>query len=706
MSKRHDATPPAAVGQLPIPTRARPPSPRHLPVLSAHALIARMDLDGYIARIKQRLGFTPESYDRDVAPLLSSFADFVQLLPASESHHHAQPGGLLIHLLEVGSHALHFRDAYKLPKGSGPEEQMRLAARYSYAVLVAALLHDVGKPVADIEVNLMRQDGSESPWVPLGGTMAQQGGVWYSVGFPTTRQYHKHEKMALPLLRSIVPAPALAWLGEHRPLMEELVQYLGADGQSTILAEIVSKADRKSVADNLLHGPRTRFSSAKSVPLIERLMVALRRLLVESHLVLNRAGAAGYCDGQHLWFVSGTVADAVRDYLNRNEQRQENAPGVPEDNSRLFDTWQEYGAIETNASGSAIWRVQVTIGPWAQTLTMLKFPLDKLYAEQAQYPKALPPGAIEAVVVSSPQNKGHLVDQVDPNLPVVQPLPLSEPTPTSEAVFGQNTQAVTDSIELAQPEPTDLPNGSELGLASDFDMHGPDPADLGESLGADIVSEGSRPVALDAPAVAGADDGFLDDTDAAATLDATPNRPAPPDLMTGPVSPATKLDSELAAKAIDTPRKGNVERFMAWIQSGIANGTLAYNEANAAVHFCPEGMLLVSPRIFRHYAEQFEARIDLAIDGATKEPWRVLQQQFQKSGYPVKAPKATGGSFLHRYNVAGPGGKQLIGNIVPHPQRFFDPVPPVNALLKPATVPGLAGAGDRDEITKSGPGVR
>lgn len=44
---------------------------------------------------------------------------------------------------------------------------------------------------------------------------------------------------------------------------------------------------------------------------------------------------------------------------------------------------------------------------------------------------------------------------------------------------------------------------------------------------------------------------------------------------------------------------------MAWLQQGLADGTLPVNVAGALVHFVPEGMLLVSPRIFREFATRF-----------------------------------------------------------------------------------------------------
>ena len=44
------------------------------------------------------------------------------------------------------------------------------------------------------------------------------------------------------------------------------------------------------------------------------------------------------------------------------------------------------------------------------------------------------------------------------------------------------------------------------------------------------------------------------------------------------------------------------KRFIAWVQRGLADGSMAYNETGAMVHFVEAGMLLVSPRIFKEFA--------------------------------------------------------------------------------------------------------
>lgn len=95
-------------------------------------------------------------YDAAVRPVIAAFAEFVQLLPASESHHHAEPGGLFTHTMEVANFALDYRRGQILPKGAPPEAIGEQAHRWTYAVFIAALLHDVGKPIADVRVQLRK----------------------------------------------------------------------------------------------------------------------------------------------------------------------------------------------------------------------------------------------------------------------------------------------------------------------------------------------------------------------------------------------------------------------------------------------------------------------------------------------------------------------------------------------------------------------
>lgn len=130
------------------------------------------------------------------------------------------------------------------------------------------------------------------------------------------------------------------------------------------------------------------------------------------------------------------------------------------------------------------------------------------------------------------------------------------------------------------------------------------------------------------------------------------------------------------AQAPDT-----AHRFMAWLQQGLADGTIRVNQAGALVHFVDEGMLLVSPRIFREFAKHF------GEDGgspanALGEPdiGKSIQRQVLRAGWHLRADK---GVNILTYQVmrGNRAASRLSGVVIPNPARFVDPVPPVNPLL-------------------------
>ena len=70
-------------------------------MLTADELLAVVQAEAAIQKIAEQSWLSLRVWQRDLLAAIRNYAEFVQLMPASESHHHAHPGGLLVHTLEV-----------------------------------------------------------------------------------------------------------------------------------------------------------------------------------------------------------------------------------------------------------------------------------------------------------------------------------------------------------------------------------------------------------------------------------------------------------------------------------------------------------------------------------------------------------------------------------------------------------------------------
>lgn len=123
-------------------------------------------------------------------------------------------------------------------------------------------------------------------------------------------------------------------------------------------------------------------------------------------------------------------------------------------------------------------------------------------------------------------------------------------------------------------------------------------------------------------------------------------------------------------------------RFIGWVQQRLSEGTLRVNEAGALVHFVDEGMLLVSPRIFREFAKRFgeDGGCDPADTPGESDIGKSIQRQVFRAGWHLRADK--GVNILTYQVMRGDRAvSRLSGVVIRNPARFVKPVPPINPLL-------------------------
>lgn len=406
-----------------------------------------------VGKIKRLVGFPDAHWHRLAAPVLDGYADWIQALPASEAHHHAGAGGLLRHGLECVHGALRDRAGRILPMDVPPEEVAARQDRWTYAVFLAALLHDVAKPLTDVRVSMYgadRQDlGEWDAWLsPLPPQC-----VWYSVRYRRSRDYRLHQSAAFLQATRLIPEDALAWLASDRVALASWIDAMsGAADASNPIAAIAEAADRQSVAADLAGGFAV-MPGSRARPLSERLVTGLRHLIDTDALRLNAPGAAGWVADGAVWLVVKTALDRLREHL-----RAEGHAGVPGDNNRLMDELQQWRVIEPNQD-KAVWSGTIALpGGWAAgPLTMLKVPIAQIWGAEAG-PEDI--GAVisvgeespnsEPVSVTKPDRASSAPEEGPARPPAVEPIPgpyLAPPLPPLQT----ETEANDDGVP-AEPE--------------------------------------------------------------------------------------------------------------------------------------------------------------------------------------------------------------------------------------------------------------
>jgi integrating conjugative element relaxase (TIGR03760 family) len=509
------------------------------------------------------VSLSPAHYAALYQPAIEAFAYYVQQLPASEAHHHAGPGGLLDHGLEVAATALKLRRGHILPADAPTELIKQQTELWSYAAFTAALLHDIAKPAVDHEVALFDATGrSLGLWDPWAGPMPAQA-CWYHMRFRRGRRYRLHAHAAPLQARLILPVAGLRWLtSEHGVLTAWLAAITGNIEEAGRLGSFITEADALSVAADLSGGVTVRVPAARAKPLHQRLVTGLRYLLDNQALPLNRPGAAGWLIADELWLVVKTALDRLRAHLE-----EEGQTGIPADNRRLMDELQQCGVL-VPCGDRAVWRAMVSLNDWQQTLTFLRVPASRLWGD-----------------------------------------PQARPEPCSGTI---------------EPIRDDTEEGT-------------------------LVSDVQHPSALEERAVTAPTDEEALSHPVLSTEQALPTRPG--------VEPDSPAQAAPITDPVENEGQDLGQQFLMWLEEGLKSGRQPINAVNARVHRVKEGLLLVSPAIFKDFAAVQEV------------PWAHVQKRFQKLKLHQKTPD---GFNIWTYQVAGERRRnRLKGIVIEAPERIL-----------------------------------
>ncbi|MBN9406290.1 MAG: TraI domain-containing protein [Burkholderiales bacterium] len=439
--------PPVAAAPSPVPDTDLPKG--WVRPESAASLLATPRRQKLLEHIWQRTSLSRRQFATLYRAPLERYAELVQAFPASEAHHHAYPGGMLDHGLEIVAYSLKLRQSHLLPIGASPEDQAAQAEAWTAAVAYAALLHDIGKVAVDLHVELA--DGST--WHPWHGPLRQP----YRFRYNPDREYRLHSAATGLLYRQLLDRDLLDWLSGYPSLWAPLLYVLaGQYEHAGVLGELVVQADRASVAQELGGDPARAMAAPKHS--LQRKLVNGLRYLLKEELKLNQPEASdGWLTEDALWLVSKTVSDKLRAHL-----LSQGVDGIPANNTAVFNVLQDHGMLQPTSDGKAIWRATVTSSTgWSHSFTLLRL-APALIWEPGERPT---PFAGTVAIDTTPADKDADASVPAPAIAAVPPAEDQQPAPWEEAsgaaavAHPPAAQAVPDVMEdmLAMVGMGDLP---------------------------------------------------------------------------------------------------------------------------------------------------------------------------------------------------------------------------------------------------------
>lgn len=575
-----------------------------------------------LENIWQRASLSRQQFAELYRKPLERFAELVQQLPASENHHHAHLGGMLDHGLEIVAYALKIRQTYLLPIGAPPESQSAQAEAWSAAAAYGALIHDLGKIAVDLRVEL--QGGKT--WHPWHGPISRP----YRFRYVKGRDYHLHGAASALIYSQILTPDILDWLSGFPELWKPLIFVLaGQYEHAGILGEIVIKADQASVAQELGGNPERALAAPKQ-SLQRQLAEGLRYLVREKYKLNHPDGPAdGWLAQDALWLVSKPTADQLRAYL-----LAQGIDGIPSSNAPFFNMLQDQGVIQTNAQDKAIWKATIDNGRgWRSTLTVLKLSPALIWPDSKDRPTGYP-GTLELEEIGAPaeetETDRHSGAQIDSSAEIED----AAPFPAAHA-----------DIHAAGPQVSANRHDEIDELLTLFGNITTPPEELDTSQG----SAAAAPTPKE--------------------RNALPQEP----FETASGSPHVE-DKGMMPSSTNELGQG----FVDWLRTGIASRHIIINDTKALVHTVAGTVMLVTPSIFKRYAQEFPA-IEQQAKAQQTNAWQLVQRSFEKQKLHRKTNKSLN---IWTCDVVGPRkSKQLRGYLLRDPHTIFAEVPFDNASL-------------------------
>lgn len=317
-------------------------------------------------------------FDMYYRKTIANYAALVQAFPASEYHHHSYPTGLIEHSLDVARAAVVYARKFLFTETGVESEMEEFLDVFMFACFTAALLHDAGKVVTDLDVVYFNDKNQICAWLPFGESQLKEG-TRYKWRYNSVRNKLAHESAAPTLVQTIVPFEGIYWIRSRTPrLWQEWLHTIAGRNQfGGDIGKVIEYCDSYSVQKSM-SGKSSKDGQNTNTrhTLSERFVIAFRQLIESGVLPLNRKGAGAWLKDGFIYFVSQRAVEAAIPLV-----KNAGGTGIPNKDVTIFSLLCDGGvALRHEETNDVVHSMNITLNDenWSGDLTFLKIAIDTI----------------------------------------------------------------------------------------------------------------------------------------------------------------------------------------------------------------------------------------------------------------------------------------------------------------------------------------
>lgn len=323
---------------------------RGLGVLAAPPDYLIQTQEKLIREIKQASSLSYDEFDAFILPVIKNYARFVHLLPASETDHHSDLGGLFRHGLEVALIACRRAEALEFGLNENPSIRKFQVFRWRACALLGGMLHDLGKAV--IDVGAVDHTGKViwNPHIlPLWDWIEENRLEYYYVSWNPHRKHREHDNISATVIAKLMPIQTMRWMGEYngRVPYDAMLLALGhAQTRDNPLIDLIHKADMDSTARDSKESNRRMASVGEGGTrgLSARYTRAIRDNIASSNWRINTPGGIIWHTTEGLFAIMPAIVTKIEEYMR---EKGDDA-GLPADVVSIAQNLADAGHIEAS----------------------------------------------------------------------------------------------------------------------------------------------------------------------------------------------------------------------------------------------------------------------------------------------------------------------------------------------------------------------